>query len=403
MINYSDAFSIISKELKKIHFESEEINLLDSLGRITSKKIFSDIDFPNFDNSAYDGFAVKYNPAIQKWKINGEIKAGGFNNHIIKSDEECLRIMTGGCLPKNANIIIPLEDVDEVDGFIIYKKKSGLLKNQNIRFKGEDLKKGSLVLDKNTLIKSNMISSLASCGKDKIQVYKKLKIGVLVTGDELIDINKKPDGDKVRASNLYSLLSLIKNSNHIGINLGILKDTKQIIQKAIKKALESDVDILFTTGGVSVGKYDYVKDILKECGVKIYFDKVNVKPGKPLVFGVYEKNKKKKNVYSFPGNPVSSFVSFNVFFKDILDSNFFNYDRHIRAKCLDSLKKNDGKTHFVRGELSFDFKTNQIFVKKIGSQSSGNFSGLTNANCLIVFNEESRCIKESELVECIQI
>ena len=121
------------------------------------------------------------------------------------------------------------------------------------------------------------------------------------------------------------------------------------------------------------------------------------------MFGIYGKNKKKKIIYSFPGNPVSSFVSYTVFFKDVLNAKFFNTERYIRAKCIDSIKKNDNKTHFIRGQMNFDVKTNQIFVKKIGSQSSGNFSGLTNANCLIVFNEKRSCIKERELVECIPI
>jgi len=419
MISYFDAVKIINNSFRHIKPETEFVSLENAVSRRIAEDVKSDVSFPPFSNSAYDGYAVAWEAKVKQWKISGEIQAGGFKN--LKSRAGgfknnysgtgiCASIMTGAKIPYGFDTVIPLEDVKEENGFITLLPGIKVIKGQSIRKKGEDFFKGRLAVKKNTLIKPKDISLIASCGKAKIKVYKKLKIGVLATGDELIDIDKKPTGDKIRASNLYSLLAAIRDANMEAVNFGFIKDGRVILKQKIQSAIKSDIDLLLTTGGVSVGKYDIVKEILELAGMETLFWKVNVKPGKPFLHGIIRrkgvKSRKPILVFGLPGNPVSSFVGFGVFIKPVI-RNFFGVESHtqfpITAKLLSPLKKTDCKRHFIRGSIFFDPNKNNLFVDITGSQSSGNYVGLGQSNCLIIFEENKRLMRRGELVRCIKI
>jgi molybdopterin molybdotransferase len=400
MINYNEAIEIIKSEFEKLTLHTEEVDLLESFNRILAEDVIADVDLPPFDNSAVDGYAIKFSERAQ-WKIIGEISAGNYSSFTL-SENDAVLITTGSKLPPNADTIIPIEDVEVNGKDLFLKQNSFFKKGMNIRTQGNDLRKNEIAVNCFTKIDAKTIAVLASCGKEKVKVYSKLNAAILATGDELIPINEKPTDDKLRVSNNYSLYAAIKEMNHTVINLGFVNDDKKIITEKIKAALSLNIDLLITTGGVSVGKYDFLKEVFKEQGVKEKFWKVNIKPGKPIYFGVYEKDERRILVFGLPGNPVSSLVNFYVFIKPAIEFLFRqNEIKSITAALQNDLKKKDGKRHFSRGilfEENGEWKVTSEF-----SQSSGNLVEMSRANSLIEIEEDKLNPKKGERVKCILI
>ena len=199
-------------------------------------------------------------------------------------------------------------------------------------------------------------------------------------------------------------MALLKQFNLEGVNLGFSNDDKEAIKEKIKLTLESDIDILLTTGGVSVGKYDFLKDVFEELGIERKFWRVNIKPGKPIYFGVYEKNGINKLIFGLAGNPVSSFVNIHAFLIPALEEFYkINFNNRFYAKATSIFKKKDSKRHFVRGNFLISDEHKSYTVSNNGSQSSGNMAGLSNSNCLVVLDEEKNTYEKGDLVECIKI
>jgi len=403
MLNFKEAIKLIEDEFLQLTKNIIEVKLSESTGLTLAEDIYADVNIPAFNNSSIDGFAINFTGNEKRWDITGEISAGNFKDYNIDS-KSAVRITTGGRIPENSTAVIPIEDLIE-DGSMLHLKEGIKIKqNQNIRYKGEDLKAGLAALSRNTVLKAQNIALAGACGRTNLKVYQKLKIGVLATGDELVEIAADPGEDKVRATNLYSLLAEVKEINMNPINLGIVKDNKDLLMNSISSALKSDQDILITSGGVSVGKYDYLKDIFKEAGVECIFWRVNVRPGKPFFFGKYVKGNKTKLVFGLPGNPVSSFVSFTLFIKQAVLKYYGHEDFSYHKAILETpIKKGDSKRHFIRGKLKPDAASKKYYVSVPGSQSSGNLAGLSNSNCLIVIPEEMTNPAPGEEVECIMI
>lgn len=400
MLSYLQALEKIKIKFSQFTLQKEETDIFDSLNRILAEDIISDVDLPPFDNSAMDGYAIKFSDR-NNWNIIGEITAGNYSSLDLKIDEAVL-ITTGSKIPSGVDLVIPIEDVI-VDGNLLALKKNIILnKRKNIRKQGNDLMKGETAIEKFTKVDAKVMAVLASCGKEKVKVFQKLKAAVFATGDELVSIKEKPNEDKIRVSNIYSIIAAVKELNQLVINLGFTKDDKEIIRQKIKDALQMDIDLLITTGGVSVGKYDFLKEIFNEEGVEEIFWRVNIKPGKPIYFGVYQKKEKNIFVFGLPGNPVSALVTFYMFIKPAIDFIFKQKSGlTILASLQNDLKKSDEKRHFARGILFFEnglWKVTSEF-----SQSSGNLVEMSKANCLIVIEEERNNPLKGEIVECIII
>ncbi|MEJ5351368.1 MAG: gephyrin-like molybdotransferase Glp [Melioribacteraceae bacterium] len=400
MITYNEALEKIKHEIEKLTLQTEEVDILESFNRILAEDVIADVDLPPFDNSAVDGYAIKYSDRKER-NIIGEISAGNFSSFNLTENDAVL-ITTGSKLPANADTVIPIEDV-EVNGSTLQLKQNLFYKKgMNIRIQGNDLKKNEIAVNRFTKIDAKTIAVLASCGKEKVKVFSKLKFAVFATGDELIPINQIPIDDKLRVSNIHSLYAAIKEMNHTVINLGFSKDDKEIIKQKVKAALEMDIDLLITTGGVSVGKYDFLKEVFEEQGIKQKFWKVNIKPGKPIYFGVYERAEQRILIFGLPGNPVSSLVNFYVFIKPAIEFLFKQKEiKNITATLQNDLKKKDGKRHFSRGilfEENGEWKVTSEF-----SQSSGNLVEMSKANCLIEIEEERVNPQKGEKVKCILI
>jgi molybdopterin molybdotransferase len=400
MISFDEALSIIIRHIKELSTPEIEVPLIEAVNHLLAEDIYTDTPLPNFTNSSMDGFAVKYHAGISNWRITGEISAGNFGEFPPLDNDSAIRIMTGGKLPPGADTIIPVEEVLENEGTIYLREGISLTKWQYVRKEGDDIAPGEIVISEGTFLGSQHIAMAAACGKSFLRVQRKIKAGILTTGDELVDITEIPSGDKVRGTNLYALLVLAGQNNMDAVNLGISGDDTNDIQQKISSALNSDIDILITTGGVSVGKYDFIEEMFEKLGAEIFFNQVNIKPGKPVVFAKY----RKKLIFGLPGNPVSSFVSFIIFIRRALEIKYGNnMVPLIYAELLENIKKEDNKRHFIRAVVFFDHIHMKYLVSKKTPQSSGNIVGLSSSNCLIIFPEDKHELPAGEQVKCILI
>ena len=290
--------------------KTEKINFTNSLGLILANDIFSDIDMPPFDKSAMDGYACKMTDINQELQVIEVIPAGKSPEKEIQSGE-CAQIMTGAMIPNGADCVLMVEHTEKTaDNRIKYLKEKT---KDNICYKAEDVQTGQKVIEKGTLIKPQHIAILASVGATEIEVYQKPKVGVISTGDEIVEPHVKPGPSKIRNSNGYQLFSQIERCNAIANYVGIASDNEEDTYHVIMKAMEEN-DVILLSGGVSMGEFDFVPYIMQKAGIDIKFQKIAVQPGKPTTFGT----KESKRIFGLPGNPVSSYIQFELLVRPLL-------------------------------------------------------------------------------------
>jgi len=406
MIKFNAALKTILDSVEIV--ESESVRLTDALGRVLAEDIYSDSDIPGFDNSAMDGFAVKSSDTIGASQDNvkvlevvEDIKAGDIARKIL-SHNQAMRIMTGAQIPKGADSVIMVEYTKKnqkskfkiqngTKEFVeIYKEVKAA---DNIRKKAEDIKKNELIISKATQLNCAHIGILASLGRPRVKASRRPKIAVLATGDELVDVNQRLGPGKVRSSNTYTLYSQIIKCGCIPKNLGLAKDDPAQLEKKIRLGL--DCDIILTSGGVSVGEYDLVKDVLAKIGTNIKFWQVAIRPGKPLVFGKI----KKTLVFGLPGNPVSGMVSFEMFVRPaILKMSGQKEDdqKVVNAILEEDINKKKGTRHFLRAKTRW--KGNVYLTAISGPQGSSLLKPMSLANSLIILEEDRGPVKKGTRV-----
>jgi len=403
MIKYNEALETILKHTKRLG--KEKVCLTDALGRILAEDIIADRDNPPADNSAMDGFAVKQedikgateqNPAVLT--IIGEAKAGGDIPKI--KTGEATYIYTGGLIPEGADTIIQKE-LTSVEGNKVYIYKE-LKKGANIRRQGEDYKKGEILIKAGKKIRPAEMGIIASVNKPTIYVYQEPKVCILTTGDEILDIGEPiTSPSQIRTSNTYSLYGQVLEAGGKAIIGGFVKDNPEDIKEKLQYAKNSD--ILITTGGVSMGKYDLIRDFVQQIlGVEIIFWKVAQKPGKPLVFGVWGENKEKL-FFGIPGNPVASMVVFENFVKPIIkkmrgETKIFN--PQIKARLTkDYKRKKSERLEFVRVKL--EYKNGEFLATPFDKQGSNILTGMLYANGFALIDIGVNELKKGDLVDTI--
>lgn len=396
MVKVIDAQAVILKSIKALG--SESVKLADSLKRVLAEDIISSLDIPPFNNSAMDGYALRSldtkgaSPDAPKTlRVIDDIKAGQISKKIIKANQ-AVRIMTGAPIPKGADSVIMVENTEK-SGNDKVKIFAYIEEGANIRRAGEDIQKGECVLEKGTLLKPSHIGLLASLGKPKVRVAKQPKVAILATGDELVDVDKKLTPGKIRSSNSYTLYAQVLECGGIPVNLGIAKDKAQELKNKIKQGL--NCDLIITSGGVSVGDYDLVKDILAEMGTQIKFWKVAMRPGKPLAFGMI----KNKPVFGLPGNPVSSMVVFEIFVRPaILKMLGQTKDerKEVEAVLEEDVTKKNGLKYFLRARTRWE--AGNYLTRTTGPQGSGILKSMGLANSLIILDEEKERIEKGSKV-----
>jgi len=311
MISISEATQIVKAQSNRLPLEQTELSL--SCGRILAEDIVADTDLPPFDRAQMDGYAVRVADIANvpaRLRIVGESAAGAGWHHEMNAGE-AVRIMTGAPVPKGADAVQQVELTKETDSEveILQPVETG----RSIVRRASEIKSGETVLRAGEQINAAMIATLASFGYAQVKVGKRPRVAVMATGTELVDVNQKPARDQIRDSNNYTLEAYVSQSNAIVERLPLAGDDTEELKKQIRSAVETS-DVLITSGGVSMGIYDFTKAALKELGAEIFFERVALRPGKPTVFARLGQTL----IFGLPGNPVSVAVTFNLFARTAL-------------------------------------------------------------------------------------
>ena len=296
LISVDEAIAII--DAVRVSPRSVAVNLEDADGLVLAEDVKADRDYPPFDKSLMDGFAVKAGDGLEL-RVVGEIAAGQEAGRAVGAGE-AMAIMTGAPVPAGADAVVPVEDVERAGEVVRIKRSVGA--GKNIARRGSEVRAGDVVLQRGMRLGPAQIAVAASVGASRVRVFAKPQAAVLGTGDELVGVDQTPGPAQIRNSNNIMLVSLLKRMGCDVTDLGVVRDDPSIIRAAIERGLKFDA--LFVTGGMSMGAHDHVPRILRELGVELLITKVKIKPGKPFVFGVKEKS----FVFGLPGNPVSGFV-----------------------------------------------------------------------------------------------
>lgn len=406
MISVEEARRIILGNIRPLR-ETEAEEMCSCLGRVLAVDIKSKENIPPFSNSAMDGFAVRARDLAGARREKPEILEvieslpAGYAAKRSVGAMQAIRIMTGAPLPKGADSVVMVEDTKKVirasgqqgasqakEWVEIFKEVE---KGENVRYAGEDVKKGEIVIKKGTVLKSGHIGLLASLGLAKIKVFRKPRVAILATGDELVEMDKRLSPGKIRNSNAYSLYGQVIKMSAVPVLLGIARDNKKDLEGKIRKGLSSDM--LLVSGGVSVGDYDFVKDVLKDLGTRMKFWRVAMKPGKPLAFGLMGNIP----VFGLPGNPVSSMVSFEQFVRPALlkmagSGELFRL--RLWATAKEDFEKKKGLRYFLR--VILENKQGQLYASLTGPQGSGILKSMAMANGIMELPEDMDVLRKGE-------
>ena len=371
----------------------ERVTLLDSLGRTLAEDVISPSDLPAADNSAMDGYAVVTadcgEPALLN--ITGHLQAGGdISSEVISGC--AIRIMTGAQIPPGADAVVPVEETEDRGGFVFIK---GPVHNgQHIRFRGEDVREGETVIPAGTAIRPPEISMLASCGRLFVPVFRKPKVAILSTGDELVEPGEPVSPGKIINSNALSLAASVREAGAEPVILGIARDNREDHLAKMVEGLRADA--LITSAGVSAGDHDHVREVLKELGVEQKFWKVAMKPGSPTAFGM----KDGIPVFSLPGNPVSTLVTFEIFVRPALlrmQGRRRTIRPTLKVTLTEEVRKRPGRVQFVR--LCLEREGEEFRGRSAGDQNTGILKTMLMADAMAVLPADGTRFAAGEVVD----
>ena len=399
MIKFEKALEEVLSRARRLSVES--LSLKKAIGSVLAEDIKSKFDIPSFHKSAMDGYAVaaeELKSVPVDLRVVGTVPAGGFYPRRVKKGE-CVKIMTGSPLPEGTDSVVMVEFTKNNRKSSRVKILRGVSKGGNVCLKGEDIEKGRVVLRKGVLIRAPEVAILAMLGRSEIRVYKKPKVSILCTGDELIEPGHRlPEFSYIYNSNgpmLCSLLTSMKIENQY---LGIAKDRAKGLKRKIKEGLKDNLFIL--SGGVSMGDYDLVPEVLRNCGVKIVFHKVAMKPGKPVLFGT----KGGTLIFGVPGNPVSTYLSFLILIKPAIEKLMgrelsLSIEKGILNR--DFHQKSGERKHFLPVQIKRKEKQNKIFPIKT-YHGSADIASLLPANGFMVVDAGISFLKKNSEVDIIR-
>jgi molybdopterin molybdotransferase len=380
MLNYEDARALVFEHV--VPLEKGQRPLTESQGLALSEDILAPHGMPLFDNSAVDGYAVqaadladasRENPV--RLKKLGYISAGDSGEDSICSGQ-CVQIATGAPLPPGADAAVMKEDIELEESHVRFFQS--IPKTENVRFQGEDIPEGRIVIPAGTVIGPAQMAVLATFGFAKVPVRRVPKVSIVSTGSELVDVEEKPQAGQIRESNRYMLAGMVKQESCELLKMSMVPDVPEILKQEFEAALQADV--LLVSGGMSVGDKDYAKPVLKEMGVEEIFWKIKFKPGKPLFFG----RRGKTLVFGLPGNPASSYVLFEEFVRPALRQMMGRRileESMVKAILEESITETYKRMHFMRGQLHE--KNGKFRVRPLKFQGSHSIGSLVESNALI--------------------
>ena len=392
MISVEQALQTILNSTQ--YFGVEEIPFIKSVGRILKEDIKADRDFPPFNRVSMDGIVIDYTSfknGQRSFKIEG-IQAAGSKQISLNNLANCIEVMTGAVLPKNANTVIRYEDVDIENGIATITIDE--IKNaQNIHNKGKDGKVGDLLIKENTKISAAEIGVLATVGKSLVKVAKQPKVMIVSTGDELVGVDEFPLTYQIRRSNVFTLVSLLERVN-IPSETAHITDDKPVLKSKIDNYLQ-EYDVLLFSGAVSKGKFDFLPEVFEELGVEKLFHKVAQRPGKPFFYG----KKNNCNVFGFPGNPISTFVNCLVYFYPWYYKSVGLEAKEETAILAADVTFKPSLTYFLQVKLNSKF--GHLVATPITGNGSGDLASLVNSDAFIQLPKDKIEFKKGEVYKII--
>ena len=370
-----EALDIILLEVG--NFGIEDVDFINSVGRVLKENIFADRDFPPFDRVSMDGIAINndvFNKGQRTFKIEG-VQAAGSAQLTMQNTKNCIEAMTGAILPENTNAVIQYELLDIENGEATVNLEDVKF-FQNIHKKGLDRKEGDVLIQKDTLISSAEIGVLATVGKSTVKVAKQPKVIIISTGNELVDVTETPAEYQIRKSNVYTLVSLLEELN-IKAETAHILDDKKVLLTTIETFL-NEYDVLLFSGAVSKGKFDFIPEVLNTLGVEKLFHKVKQRPGKPFWFG----KKDGTTVFAFPGNPVSTFVNCLKYFTPWYHKSVgLAYENKQKAILSENFFFKPSLTYFLQVKVKQE--NGKLIATPVSGKGSGDLANLVDADAFL--------------------
>jgi molybdopterin molybdotransferase len=368
----------------------EYIPIAESSGRVLASDVLADRDYPPLDRTARDGFAVRSSDMPGRVRVIGEVRAGDLFSRSV-GPGEAVEIMTGAPVPDGADTIVMIEHVRRDGEYIEFHGEAP--PGQFINFRGGEAPEGATVLSTGTKIGFPEVGMLAAVGSASVPVFARPHVAIVATGDELVEPGEYAEPYQIRNSNAYSLAAQVRNAGGIPEMLGVARDSERATREAIESGL--DADLLLLSGGVSAGKYDYVEAVLKELGAEIWFDRVAIQPGQPLVFG----RTRETPFFGLPGNPASTMVTFEIFARLALEMLAGQPPHELtvtHARLTTDFSHRGSLTRFLPARVSPAGE-----LTPIGWTGSSDIAALTRANAFLIAAAEKPEWKEGEWMPVI--
>jgi molybdopterin molybdotransferase len=406
VVSFEEARHIVAQHAARVLArETESIDLLSATGRVLAEPILADRDFPPFPRATRDGFAVRADDVAEvpaRLKLIGEIRAGDSSTSTVNVDQgQAVSIMTGAPVPSGADAVVMVEYTTQSRSTVEIKRsvKSG----ENYVPRGAEARQGQMLLDRGTRVDHAAIALVASVGKSRLQVFRKPRIAVLATGDEIVEIDHDPGPSQIRNSNTYSLATQVQNAGGEPVLLPIAPDERVRLRTLIEEGLKSD--LLLLAGGVSMGKYDLVEQVLGELQADFYFTGAQIQPGRPVVFGRCMRGQTGvsdshgKHFFGLPGNPVSTMVTFELFVRPMIHALGGGAPQplvFLKARLKSDVRTKTGLKRFLPAVLSGEFENAEVELARW--QGSGDIAALASANCYLVIPPDREQIGAGESV-----
>ncbi len=397
MISVVEARDTILNRVRPIGVE--RVDIVSGRGRVLAEDVHATRNQPPWDNSAMDGYAVRAADTVPaspntpaELEIVEDLPAGYVAKRAV-GPGQAIHIMTGAPVPEGADTIVRVERtlrVDERRVRVLQPVEPGT----DLRRAGEDIREGDLIIPAGTLIRPAEVGLLASTNRSQVSVYRRPRVAVLSTGDEIVDVDEPLEDGKIVDSNGYALTALVADAGGVPLRLGICPDTQEALEQALRDGLVADA--IITSGGVSVGEYDYVKAALEAVGTSMAFWKVSMTPGRPLTFGAIDDT----IVFGLPGNPVASMVTFELFMRPALlkmQGYTHLYRPTIKAVLQEDITKSLGRKQFIR--VTLEQRDGTFFASRTGAQGSGILRSMSIADGLAVSHEEQEFMEAGQEIE----
>ena len=376
--------------------KTETVELLEAAGRVLAEPIVADRDFPPFPRSTRDGFAVRaadVGKVPARLKVVAEIKAGASYDGEIRPGE-CAEIMTGAPVPRGTDAVVMVEYTARSGGSVEVQRK--VAAGENVVPTGAEGRAGAELVARGTRLTYAQVAVAAAVGKAQLSVYRRPRVAILSTGDEIVEIGASPGPNQIRNSNSYSLAAQVAAAGGEPVRLPIAPDEKERLRELVVKGLQAD--LLLLTGGVSMGKYDLVEQVLEELHAEFFFTGAQIQPGRPVVFG----RAKDKFFFGLPGNPISTMVTFDLFVRPMIDALSGATAvplRFVQGRMKSEFKTKAGLTRFLPAVLSGEFE--RTVVEPVRWQGSGDIAANARANCYVVIPPDREHISAGEMVSIV--